>query len=111
MIQYEDLRISGKELGRGGFGVVYKGSWRMTDVAVKELLLTQLTDATLHEFEAEANTMKALRHPNIVAFYGYCTRPKYCIVMEYMPQGSLYNILQTPSTIYCNILEAKFKEK
>jgi len=93
MIQYEDLRISGKELGRGGFGVVYKGSWRMTDVAVKELLLTQLTDATLHEFEAEANTMKALRHPNIVAFYGYCTRPKYCIVMEYMPQGSLYNIL------------------
>jgi len=38
MIQYDELSI-GRELGRGGFGVVYQGTWRMTDVAVKELLL------------------------------------------------------------------------
>ena len=70
MIRYEDLQISQKELGRGGFGVVFKGTWLMTEVAVKEFLLSGLTDETLREFEAEANTMRALRHPNIVAFYG-----------------------------------------
>ena len=95
MIKFEDLKISNTELGRGGFGVVYKGIWLLTEVAIKEVLLTgSIEETVIREFEAEANTMRALRHPNIVAFYGYCTSPKCCIVMEYMPQGSLYNLLR-----------------
>jgi len=93
MIQYDELSI-GRELGRGGFGVVYQGTWRMTDVAVKELLLGQLTDDACKEFEAEAQKMKELRHPNIVQFLGYCISPRPCIVMEYMPRGSLYQLLR-----------------
>ena len=93
MIQYDELSI-GRELGRGGFGVVYQGTWRMTDVAVKELLLGQLTDDALQEFEAEAQTMKELRHPNIVQFLGYCILPRPCIVMEYMSRGSLHQLLR-----------------
>ena len=81
MIQYDELRI-GNEIGRGSLGVVYQGTWRMTDVAVKELLLGQLTDDARQEFEAEAQTMKKLRHPNIVQFLGYCISPRPCIVME-----------------------------
>jgi len=92
MIQYDELSI-GRELGRG-FGVVYQGTWRMTDVAVKELLLGQLTDDALQEFEAEAQTMKELRHPNIIQFLSYCISPRPCIVMEYMPRGSLHQLLR-----------------
>jgi len=66
----------------------------MTDVAVNELLLGQLTDDALQEFEAEAQTMKELRHPNIVQFLGYCISPRPCIVMEYMPRGSLHQLLR-----------------
>eukprot|EP01042_Synura_sphagnicola_P036592 gene36592-biopygen10918 len=66
----------------------------MTDVAVKELLLGQLTDDALREFEAEAQIMKELRHPNIVQFLGYCISPRPCIVMEYMPRGSLHQLLR-----------------
>ena len=71
IIQYDELSI-GREIGRGGFGVVYQGTWRLTDVAIKKLLLEHLTDEARKEFEAEAQTMKELRHPNIVQFLGYC---------------------------------------
>ena len=95
LIQYQDLKI-GEKLGEGGFGVVYKGTWRVTDVAIKELL-PNLTEEAIEEFEAEAQTMKRLRSPNIVQFFGYCVSPKYCIVMEYMPQGSLFKLLHSPN--------------
>ena len=68
MIQYDELSI-GNEIGRGGFGVVYQGTWRMTDVAIKVLLLEQLTDVARKEFEAEAQIMRKLRHPNIVLYF------------------------------------------
>lgn len=43
-IQYDELVIAtgnwnpNNILGRGGFGVVYKGNWRHTDVAIKRLI-------------------------------------------------------------------------
>eukprot|EP01042_Synura_sphagnicola_P036421 gene36421-biopygen4909 len=93
MIQYDELSI-GRELGGGSFGVVYQGTWRMTDVAVKKLLLGQLTNDARKEYETEAQIMKKLRHPNIVQFLGYCISPRTCIVMEYMPRGSLHQLLR-----------------
>ena len=92
MIQYAELSI-GRELGRGGFGVVYLGTWRMTDIAVEEHLLGQLTNDVRKEFEAEVQTMKELRHPNIIQFLSYCISPRPCIVMEYMPRGSLHQLM------------------
>jgi len=64
------LENTREELGRVNFDVVYKGSWRMTEMVIMELLVAILTAETLHEFEAEVNMMKAYPHPNIEAFYG-----------------------------------------
>jgi serine/threonine protein kinase len=39
--------------------------------------------------------MAKLRSRYIVQFYGYCLSPKYSIVMEYLPKGSLYSVLRS----------------
>ncbi len=37
--------------------------------------------------------MAALRHPNVLAFMGLCSSPP-CLVSEYCPRGSLYDVLR-----------------
>lgn len=94
VITYSELKFD-KELGRGGFGVVHQGTWRSTQVAIKQLLSSTFSKETVEEFNREGTIMAGLRNPNIVQFYGYCPSPHYCLVMEYMPKGSLYGLLHS----------------
>ena len=41
--------------------------------------------------------MSTLRHPNILGFLGLCLLPP-CLVSEYCPRGSLYDILREART-------------
>jgi len=91
-IDYNDLSLD-KELGQGSFAIVYKGTYQFASVAIKKLQMGNLSPEAQEEFRKEAEIMAQLRHPNIVHFYGYCSIPK-CLVMEYMPKGSLFNVLQ-----------------
>ena len=81
----------GPVLGVGGYGTVFRGSWRGVDVAVKAYNQTVLADfATRSDFEREVEMCFKLRMPYIVTFYGKTVTPdKTYIVMEYMPYGSL----------------------
>ena len=61
-------------LGRGGMGAVYEGVHVETGevAAVKVLLSTLEDDDELRlRFEAEIDTLKRLRHPNIVRLHGF----------------------------------------
>jgi len=89
----EDEVTEKKEIGRGGFGIVYKGIWRTIDVAVKELFSGVIDKAKEKYFKEEWLIMAKLRHPNIVTFYGYTDGSKYSIIMAYMPGGSLSSML------------------
>ena len=69
-ISHTDIKVSGVELGRGGWGVVYVGQFRGQKVAVKQIHeLTKSTQylALLHR---EVTTMSQLRHPNLLQFIG-----------------------------------------
>jgi len=83
----------GKILGTGAFGSVNKGMWNNCEVAVKRMHGT-VSKADITIFGHEAQTMMALRHPNIVSIFGFCPLP-VMIVMEYMSKGSLFNVLAT----------------
>ena len=45
-IAYEDIEL-GRRVGIGSFGEVYRGSWQMTDVAVKRLLDQEMSECRM----------------------------------------------------------------
>ncbi len=83
------------EIGRGGFGVVYKAHQARFDrtVAVKVLEQAQLDEAGRQRFERECKALGALSgHPNVVTIYDSGFTPSAgwpYLVLEYLPDGSL----------------------
>jgi serine/threonine protein kinase len=59
-----------------------------------------MTQDAAEEFEKEAKTMFNLSHPNTTRLYGVCLeKGKYSMVMEYLPKGSLYNVLHSKESL------------
>ncbi|WP_409330410.1 protein kinase domain-containing protein [Trujillonella humicola] len=82
------------EIGRGGFGVVYRARDERfdRDVALKVIRDAGLSDEVLARFARECRSLGALSgHPNIVSIHdaGQTTDGELYLVMEYLPGGSL----------------------
>ncbi|KAI3461252.1 hypothetical protein Pfo_017915 [Paulownia fortunei] len=79
------------ELGRGGFGVVYKGELEDgTKLAVKRMVVVAMTNKALDEFESEIAVLSKVRHRHLVSLLGYSAEgDERLLVYEYMPQGAL----------------------
>jgi serine/threonine protein kinase len=96
-VRYEDIQVI-QVLGEGAFGVVSYGKWHFEDVAVKTLHVQKFSENALIEFKEEAAIMARLRSDYIVLLKGVSLQP-YALVMEYMPGGSLFNLLHSPSPL------------
>ncbi|XP_044505321.1 receptor protein kinase TMK1-like [Mangifera indica] len=82
---------SENELGRGGFGVVYKGELDDgTKIAVKRMEAGVISSKALDEFQAEIAVLSKVRHRHLVSLLGYSVEGyERILVYEYMPQGAL----------------------
>ena len=100
-LPYRDLEFDEKdELGAGAYGTVYKGTYKFNDVAIKELHTKHLSQAAVEELKQEAGILGSMRSDYIVQLRGICLEaPHYCLVMELMPKGSLYGLLQNSSEL------------
>lgn len=92
-----------EQLGRGGFGTVYRATDTVLgrEVALKVLHPQLTTDpAFLARFQSEARTVASLDSPNIVTIYdmGELDGRAY-IAMKYLPGGSLADRLQNGGAI------------
>ena len=98
IINYYDLEL-GNKIGGGGFGDVYIAIWNEKyHVAVKKFRVQRVSRVKKQQFEKEVKLYSTLCHPAIVTFYGACVEaPNLAIVMEFMPKGSLYDVLHIES--------------
>ncbi|KAE8794150.1 putative LRR receptor-like serine/threonine-protein kinase [Hordeum vulgare] len=86
------------ELGRGGFGTVYKTTLRDGQpVAIKKLTVSSLVKSQ-DEFEREVKMLGKLRHRNLVALKGYYWTPSLqLLIYEFVSGGNLHKQLHESS--------------
>ncbi|KAH1046271.1 hypothetical protein J1N35_037055 [Gossypium stocksii] len=97
-ILWEDLTI-GDQIGQGSCGTVYHGLWFESEVAVKVFSKQEYSDDVINAFREEVSLMKRLRHPNVLLFMGVVvSSQRLCIVTEFLPRGSLFELLQRNTT-------------
>lgn len=79
------------ELGRGGFGAVYRTVLRDGHpVAIKKLTVSSLVKSQ-EDFEREVKKLGKVRHPNLVALEGYYWTPSLqLLIYEFVSGGSLH---------------------
>lgn len=98
LITYEQLTFEGK-IGEGGFSIVFKGIYDGKAVAIKKL--KSVDPNTVTHFCNEMELLCDYRHENIINLYGVVIHHyTYCLVMEYMSDGSLYQMLQAGTQLY-----------
>ena len=97
IIPKDELKTSKIILGSGSFGVVKKGSWNFTPVAIKSMPYLQNNENDM-DIKKEVLLLSKVRHENIVSFMGVCIEPNafipmIYIVMEYFECDSLWHVL------------------
>eukprot|EP00029_Vermamoeba_vermiformis_P005307 TRINITY_DN1806_c0_g1_i1.p1 TRINITY_DN1806_c0_g1~~TRINITY_DN1806_c0_g1_i1.p1 ORF type:complete len:987 (-),score=159.87 TRINITY_DN1806_c0_g1_i1:65-3025(-) len=91
LMEYDDLYFV-EVLGKGTSSVVYKGTYKDEEVAIKVLRLeTQKRD--IEDFKKELEVLSFLRSEYVVNFIGAALEPKLCMVLEYCPRGSMYQYM------------------
>ncbi|GLE05369.1 hypothetical protein PINS_up014382 [Pythium insidiosum] len=87
----------GRELSRGAFGEVYRGTFRGELVAVKRLTPDRRADINqLLGFLSEAKLMAAMQHERIISFVGVAwkTPLEVHVVTEFMDGGDVRALLR-----------------
>lgn len=95
LIQHKDLEFI-QLIGNGGFGEVWYGRYLPTnqEVAIKKLRARELTQTIMSEIQIHAR----LRNRFVLRFIGYTNTLPFCIVTEYMPNGTLYDAIHSPDS-------------
>lgn len=87
----------GEVIGKGGFGVVYKGLNIDNGefVAVKQVPIKQLCKEQIEDIQGEINLLKQLDHMYIVRYIDHKqTDESLYIVIEFVENGSLQNVIK-----------------
>lgn len=119
-VDFDDLEKATRKwdetliLGKGGFGAVFNGTWKNTEVAIKRIQvhnqnLSKRDNDRFHiELRQSLNELRSLsqyRHDNIVQIYGYSANigKPYCLIYELMRGGTLKDKLENSQSFPWNL--------
>ncbi len=85
IISKEEVELTSKKLGDGGYGTVTVANFRGIQVAAKQIHGMILTSYNRGMFDREMNIASKVRHPNCVQFLGAVVEEEPIILMELMP--------------------------
>eukprot|EP00953_Heterococcus_sp_UTEX-ZZ885_P037185 19120-Heterococcus_DN1.PRE.1 len=94
-IKYKSIRV-GSRIDSGAFGAVFSAKYGGCAVAIKVVDGNTLHSAAVTALRRELRvlTSEKAKHSNIIELYGASTvAPKYALVMEYAPNGTLHELL------------------
>eukprot|EP00112_Aurelia_sp_Birch-Aquarium-sp1_P004767 Seg1541.1 transcript_id=Seg1541.1/GoldUCD/mRNA.D3Y31 product="Tyrosine-protein kinase CSK" protein_id=Seg1541.1/GoldUCD/D3Y31 len=93
VVKWDDISQQLEVIGSGEFAVVYKGTYKGQDVAIKKL---KDDSEAAQSFLSEASVMTTLRHKNLVQFQGICFQGKdIYILTEFCEKGALVDYLRS----------------
>ncbi|KDP29443.1 hypothetical protein JCGZ_18364 [Jatropha curcas] len=83
-----------EKLGGGGFGNVYKGKLPDGRLVAVKLLEKSSKNGDGQDFVTEVATIGRIHHINVIKLLGFsCSGPRQALIYEYMPNGSLGDLL------------------
>ncbi|CAI5760578.1 unnamed protein product [Candida verbasci] len=92
----DDLQVF-EEVGRGGFGIVYRGIIKSSnyEVAIKQIDL-ETDQSNLIDINKEIQIISDCRLPQITSYYGsFVKNYKLWVIMEYVNGGSIFDLLKS----------------
>ena len=93
VVKKEDIVLTDKELGKGGWGVVKAARFCGLEVAAKLLHGAILSPHNQQLFNREMNMSALVRHPNILLFIG-ATMDQECVILTELMCTSLRAVLE-----------------
>ncbi|KAJ5078800.1 mtk1/mekk4 [Anaeramoeba ignava] len=96
----------GDEIGRGQFGIVYKGMNTETGnfVAIKQIALSRIPKNELKTAMREIELLQKLHNKYIIKYLGFTKTTEHLnIILEYVENGSLYTIMKKFGTFSENV--------
>ena len=103
VVSRNDIRMTERILGRGGWGEVRVARFHGLEVAAKVLHEAIISEYNVSLFSREMNIASKIRHPNLLQFIGATTEGNPIILTELMPT-SLRKELETGGLAYPAIL-------